>query len=82
LRFKDTDFGSDGNIGVVEVDHVLDCLAVQSPDAAHAVELHYFAGLTLTETANLMNTSVAAVTRQIRFAKAWLSTHIEERAKN
>jgi DNA-directed RNA polymerase specialized sigma24 family protein len=41
------------------------------PRQAKAVELRYFAGLTLQETAQVLSTSAPTVLRDLRFAEAW-----------
>lgn len=69
--------GTAGGIDVVEVDEMLERLTTHSPSAAHAFELHYFAGLNLQETARLMDTSPTSVKRLIRFAKAWLLAQLQ-----
>ena len=55
-----------------ELDRALDRLAVISPGAAQVVELRYFAGLGIEETADLLDVSPATVKRQWTFARAWL----------
>jgi RNA polymerase sigma factor (sigma-70 family) len=37
-----------------------------------AIELRYFAGLTMDEIAQMMNVSVQTVRRDMRMAEAWL----------
>ncbi|MGC3981218.1 MAG: ECF-type sigma factor [Steroidobacteraceae bacterium] len=44
---------------------------------AHVVELTYFGGLTIEETAHALDISTATVTRDLRFAKAWLLNEIQ-----
>ena len=39
---------------------------------SQAIELRYFAGLTMEEIAQTMNVSVETVRRDIRMAEAWL----------
>jgi RNA polymerase sigma factor (TIGR02999 family) len=46
------------------------------PRQAKAVELRYFAGLTLEETAGVVATSAPTVLRDLRFAQAWLAREL------
>jgi RNA polymerase sigma factor (TIGR02999 family) len=57
---------------VLDLDRALTQLALTDPGAARAVELHYFAGLDYDETAEAMGASRSSVSRDLRFAKAWL----------
>lgn len=45
---------------------------------ARVVELHFFAGLTQTEVSESMGISTATVNRELRMAKAWLNTAIND----
>ena len=40
------------------------------------MEVHYFGGLTLEETAATLNLSLATVKRDLRLAKAWLAAEL------
>ena len=52
----------------------LERLREMSPRCAKIVELRFFAGLTVEETAELMALSVKTVKRESQFARAWLET--------
>jgi RNA polymerase sigma factor (TIGR02999 family) len=69
---SNTDGSTDGGIDLIELDEALQKLEMHSELAAKAVELHYFGGLTIQETANVLGISTATVSREVRFAKAWL----------
>ncbi len=69
--------GTDGGIDVVEIDELLERLTEHSPENAQAFELHYFAGLSLADTAELLGRSISTVKRQLHFAKAWLMTQVD-----
>ncbi len=56
----------------LDLDFALNELAVLDEMQAKIVELRYFAGLTLEETAKVLNLSTAAVFREWTLAKAWL----------
>jgi RNA polymerase sigma factor (TIGR02999 family) len=47
------------------------------PQQGRVVELRFFGGLTVEETAEVMNISTGTVKREWRIAKAWLYRHIE-----
>jgi RNA polymerase sigma-70 factor (ECF subfamily) len=58
---------------LVALDESLTRLAADHPRHAKAVELRYFAGLTLEEAARILGTSAPTVLRDLRFAQAWLA---------
>jgi DNA-directed RNA polymerase specialized sigma24 family protein len=47
-------------------------MIVEDPESARVVELRCFGGLTIKETAEVLGTSPASVTRTWTFARAWL----------
>ncbi len=57
---------------LVALDEALNDLAELDPDKAKLVELRFFGGLTIEETAAALGSSTATVTRQWRTARAWL----------
>lgn len=57
---------------VVALDDALTELATFDPMKAAIVEAHFFAGLTVDETAEVVQCSRATVTRHWRLARAWL----------
>ena len=57
---------------VLDVDLALQRLAEIDPRRAQVVELRYFGGLSVEETAEVMNVSTITVIRCWNFAKAWL----------
>lgn len=62
---------------IVEVDAALDRLAAEDPRAAEVVKLHYFAGLSLTEVAQVLGISRASAYRNWTYARSWLRLEIE-----
>jgi RNA polymerase sigma factor (TIGR02999 family) len=58
---------------VVAVDEALEQFARLDPRAARVVELRYFGGLTVEETAEVMGMSPETVMRDWKLAKLWLS---------
>jgi len=60
------------DLDVLAMDGALSALAAADPESARVVELRCFAGLSIDETAEVMNTSPSSVTRTWSFARAWL----------
>jgi RNA polymerase sigma factor (TIGR02999 family) len=54
------------------LDRALSTLEALDPDQGRIVELRYFGGLTIEETAEVMGTSPATVKREWAIARAWL----------
>ncbi len=57
---------------LVALDDALAALAAVDPRKAQVVELRFFAGMTIAETAELLEISEVTVVREWRIAKAWL----------
>ena len=64
--------GSDRSIDVVALDQALDRLAVLDAQQSRVVELRFFGGLSVEETAEALDISPATVKREWAMAKAWL----------
>ena len=64
-------------VDLVALDDALTRLAALDPDHARVVELRYFGGLTVEETAEAMGVSPATVKRQWAMARAWLKVQLE-----
>ena len=72
--------GADHNpadIDVLALDEALERLAAIDPEQARIVELRYFGGLTVEETAEVMGSSPATVKRHWAMARAWLKQALE-----
>ena len=63
---------------VLAVDLAMDALARHDPRKAQVVELRFFGGLTVEETAGVLRLSSESVNRDWRLAKAWLLKYITE----
>ena len=63
---------------VVDLDEALTRLSALDPRKGRVVELYYFAGLRHEEIAGLTDTSPATVDRDLRFARAWLKSRLQE----
>ncbi|HEY7783871.1 MAG TPA: sigma-70 family RNA polymerase sigma factor [Pyrinomonadaceae bacterium] len=57
---------------LIALDESLTALADFDPQKARVVELRFFGGLSIEETAAVMGLGTATITRQWRLAKAWL----------
>jgi RNA polymerase sigma factor (TIGR02999 family) len=65
---------------LVAVDDALTDLAARDPRKSQIVELRFFGGLNIEETAEVMGISPTTVQREWRSAKAWLYQAIREGA--
>ena len=65
---------------VLAIDAALQRLGQIDPDQHRIVELRFFAGLTVDETANVLGRSPRTVKREWQLAKAWLFRELSERA--
>lgn len=57
---------------LVAVDQALETLAAEDPRRARLVELRFFGGLSMEETANALGVSVRTAYSEWAFARAWL----------
>ncbi|HET6891885.1 MAG TPA: sigma-70 family RNA polymerase sigma factor [Pyrinomonadaceae bacterium] len=57
---------------VVSLDEALKALALIDPKQSRIVELRFFGGLTIEETAEVLDLSAATIKREWNTAKAWL----------
>jgi RNA polymerase sigma factor (TIGR02999 family) len=60
------------DVDILALEEALDELAVLDPPKVRLVELRFFAGLDLEETAAVLGVSQSTVTRDWRLARAWL----------
>lgn len=63
---------------LVALDDALNRLAEVSPRQSRLVELRYFGGLSVEETAEVLKVSAETVTRDWRMAKAWLLRELQQ----
>ena len=68
--------GSTTDVDLLALDEALTRLAVMDPQQSRVVELRFFGGLTMEETAEVMRISPATIGREWRMAKAWLSAEL------
>ena len=66
------DFSSLSDPALTALDSALESLAKLDPSKAQMVELRFFGGLTVKETAEILEISEATVYREWRLTRAWL----------
>jgi len=64
------------DVDVLALNEALDRLAEFDPQQARIVELKFFAGLTIEETAEVLGVSHATVERDWKLARAWLKREL------
>lgn len=73
VTFKDLDVQADDpQLDLIALDEALTALAGVDERLVRVVELRYFAGCSLEETAGLLETATATVKRDWAYARAWL----------
>ena len=65
-------FSKEQNVDLIALDEALQELARQDATQSRIIELRFFGGLTIEETAHVLNISPATVKREWTMAKAWL----------
>ena len=73
-------FGAARDVELLALDEALTRLAVLDPSLVRLVELRYFGGLTVEETAEALGSSPATVKRQWAVARAWLKRALDSPA--
>jgi RNA polymerase sigma factor (TIGR02999 family) len=66
---------------IVAVNEALEQLATSDSRAAELVKLHYFAGLTIEQTACVLGVSVRKAYTVLAYARAWLFRRLEGEAR-
>jgi RNA polymerase sigma-70 factor, ECF subfamily len=69
--------GGELSIDLLALDRALERLAAMDAEQARLVELRFFGGLTVEETAEALDISPATVKRHWTVAKAWLARELE-----
>ena len=70
------DIAQDSSADLVALNDALSALATFDPRMSQIVELRFFGGLTVQETADVLNVSPETVMRDWKTAKAWLLREI------
>jgi RNA polymerase sigma factor (TIGR02999 family) len=71
----------DCDIDIFDLNTALEELATLSPRQCQIVECRYFSGLTIEETARVLDISPATIKRDWEFAKAWLLSRLADGGK-
>jgi RNA polymerase sigma factor (TIGR02999 family) len=69
------------DVNVLALNEALEELASFDPRQSRVVEMRYFAGLTIDETAQALGMSTATVEREWAIAKAWLYQRLSARSE-
>ncbi len=69
---KDISSPAGRDLDLFELDEALNCLADIDPQQARIVELRFFGGLSIDETAHVLGISPSTVKRDWALAKTWL----------
>ena len=80
LQMQAINIGATMDVDLLALDEALTRLAALDPQQSRVVELRFFGGLTMDETAEVMRISAATVGREWRMAKAWLFAEISRTA--
>jgi RNA polymerase sigma factor (TIGR02999 family) len=81
VEFDENMCGSDQQLeAALAVDECLQRLERLDPQQGRVVELRFFAGLNVEETAQILGISTATVKREWQFAKAWLQREMNGEA--
>lgn len=73
---EDIDLSRDRAADLIALDNALESLAAMAPQQSRIIELRFFGGLTVEETAEILGISTATVKREWRTARAWLHSKI------
>jgi len=73
------DLGSARGAELIALDEALEALAKVDQRRAHVIELRFFAGLSVEETAAVLKVSPDTVMRDWRLARAWLLSELNRR---
>src|SRR4029079_13117805 len=70
--------GTDRATEICALNDTLDALATREPRRAKVIELRYFGGLSVEETAEALGVSPQTVLRDWRLARAWLAVELRK----
>ncbi len=66
------------DVDLLAVDEALTKLEADDPEKAHLVKLHYFAGFSMSQVAQMLNISTATANRHWSYARSWLYQEISK----
>ena len=67
----------ESSLHLIDLDRALEALEAVDPRKAKVVELRFFGGLSVEETANVLHVSTDTIKRDWRLAKLWLLRELE-----
>jgi RNA polymerase sigma factor (TIGR02999 family) len=70
-------FSTERTADLVALDDALTTLAGFDERKSKVIELRFFAGLSLDDTADALGVSVATISRELRLAQAWLQRELD-----
>ena len=74
VTFTNVDVGEDSQAhDLLAIEQALTKLEALDPRCGQIMHLTYFAGLEQNEIASILNTSVSTVTRDLKFARGWIT---------
>jgi RNA polymerase sigma factor (TIGR02999 family) len=73
--------GTDRAVEMCALDDALEALAKREPRRVKVIELRYFGGLTVDETAEALGVSAKTVLRDWKLARAWLALELRNTAR-
>ncbi|HEX9001217.1 MAG TPA: ECF-type sigma factor, partial [Blastocatellia bacterium] len=73
------DYGQDRAAELIALDDALHALATFDSRKSRVVELRYFGGLSVEETAQVLEIAPKTVTRDWNMAKAWLNQQLSNK---
>jgi len=77
VSFDDACMGRHQDVDVVRLDEALRALAETDERKSRVIELRFFGGLSVEETANVLEVSPQTVLRDWRLARAWLQREMK-----
>lgn len=77
VQFDDADVVEEQDIDIIALDDALVRLGSFAPQELRVVELRFFAGMNVEETAEILGVSPRTVARNWRVAKAWLRRELD-----
>jgi RNA polymerase sigma-70 factor (ECF subfamily) len=73
--------GTDRAAEICALNDTFDALAKQEPRRAKVIELRYFGGLSVEETAEALGVSAQTVLRDWKLARAWLAVELRNSSR-
>ena len=72
IAIADAELATQDGIDMVDLDEALERFSLEHTDESRIVELRFFGGLSIAETARVLGVSESTVERDWKFARTWL----------